>query len=119
MGFPRGELAKWAERIILDRYKIVTKKEHPWLSEHKKYGLPDDKRIYDYVGNLRTKKIKIIKNTNILVWLFIHFFFTIYPSSKISRILNLFISPIFKISTVNIPPFYRYIYLIKKYDKKN
>ncbi len=48
--FPHNHtLVKAAEESVRHAYQLLYKKEHPWLSEHKQYALPDANTIHEFL----------------------------------------------------------------------
>ena len=116
LGFPSGDLSKKFEEKILHLYKNKYKKDHPWLIEHKIYGLPTGKQVFDVLQKkgIIPDRIKVINNANLLVWFVIHFLFTVHSSSIISKFLKLFYVVLNKLFKVHLPPYYRLIFIINK-----
>lgn len=116
LGFPYGEKSMKAERWINYFFKNVHNKDHQWLLEHKKNGLPkleDIKQILlDY--GVRENKYDILYNANLLCWFLIHWFFTVNPDKFISRVLKLAYKQLFLLLRINFPPYYRVIFIINK-----
>lgn len=57
-----------AERLANELYKKVKGLDHPWLSEHIEYGLPDSKTIERYISDTQNGYIKFPTN-NLSIWL--------------------------------------------------
>lgn len=116
LGFPCGNLTKRYEKVINYLFKKSQGFEHPWLSEHLKFGLPEKEEIVKIVKkySLKGENIEILNNTNLFLWLIIHVLFSVYYGSILSRILTRFYVPILYLSKINLPPFYRVILIIQK-----
>lgn len=116
LGFPCGELTSKVENLINASFKSIHGTNHPWLLEHKKYGLPKKEELITMLKNygIKEDKIKILNNTNLFIWFMIHLLFTVYYKSLFSKILKLAYKPLFNLSKVTIPPFYRVILIIYK-----
>ncbi|MBI2011857.1 class I SAM-dependent methyltransferase [Candidatus Daviesbacteria bacterium] len=117
LGFPSGFLSQQFETIINKLFKIRhNKKDNPWLLEHKMYGLPGREEVSNYLKVSKVSSFKIVNNLNIFIWFLIHLFFTVLDEDRrILKITSVFKKPIFLFGKfLNIPPFYRYIFIIKK-----
>lgn len=116
LGFPTSSLSIRFEDKINSLYKKKYIINHPWLLEHRKYGLPDQHKILSILRDLGIfgDKLVILKNVNLIIWFFIHFLFTVHPQNIFSRILKYAYVTIFYIGGINLPPFYRVILIINK-----
>ncbi|MDP3973673.1 MAG: class I SAM-dependent methyltransferase [Candidatus Daviesbacteria bacterium] len=116
LGFPTGNLSEKYEIKLNNAFKRINHKNHLWLIEHRKYGLPNYRRILSAIKNLGIpkEKIEILENVNIFIWFIMHMLFTVYPESFFSRILKYAYLPIFFIAKIHLPPFYRIIFVINK-----
>lgn len=114
LGFPCGNL-NWLENIVNKLFKLTHGVHHPWLTEHKMYGLPREEEIKGFLRELNIKNsVEIIKNANILMWLKMHVIFTVLDKTYFTRILKFFYIPLFYIFKINLPPYYRSIFIIRK-----
>lgn len=116
LGFPSGKLTLKYEEKIREQFKKVQKYEHPWLSEHLEYGLPDKDVVLTFFrdAKIQDNHVEVLQNLNIYIWFLIHWFFTVYEGKKVTQVLKLFIKPIFELSKINLPPFYRTILIIQR-----
>lgn len=116
LGFPTGNLSARVEGWINYWFKRIHQKEHVWLLEHKKLGLPNEESVLLAVkeNGIKSEGVTILKNANLFMWFLIHWFFTVHPSKIYSRILKYGYVPIFYLLKINLPPFYRTILIIKK-----
>lgn len=116
LGFPCGNLNERFEGLINRLYKLTHGAYHSWLTEHKQNGLPKKDEVLNYFRNqnMDISRLKIIENTNIFVWFVMHFIFTVFERSILSKILKFGYIPLFYLMRFNLPPFYRLIFVIKK-----
>lgn len=114
LAFPTGNLSVRFEDFIGGEYGKAHNTSHIWLMEHKKNGLPDEERIISIFRNKKVKRIQKTGNVNLIIWFFIHWFFTVHTNNVITRFLKLAYYPVFFLCTIAIPPFYRTLLVIKK-----
>ncbi len=116
LGFPAGALSKKIEEKIRGLYKMKHMKDHPWLIEHKIYDLPTSNFVFAVLRKkgIILEKIKVMGNTNLIVWFIIHFLFTVHDSGLISKFLKSFYVPLVGLFKIHMPPYYRLIFIINK-----
>ncbi len=116
LSFPSGDKSAEFEKRINDLFFKKYKKEHPWLGEHKKNGLPEKDDILLKLEELgiTKKSIKVFGNANLLAWFLIHWLFTINHEKLISKSLKRLYRILFFLFSLPLPPFYRVILVIKK-----
>lgn len=115
IGYPTGNLASRFEYLLNLFFLFVHKKDHIWLLEHKRFGLPSRQEIISVIRRVGfKKKIKILGNANLLCWFIMHLLFTAFPSSIPSRFLKIFYKLVYYLLAFNLPPFYRVILVVKK-----
>ena len=104
------------EKWINYFFKKAHGKDHLWLSEHEKNGLPKIEDIRQILKDYGIKKsrFEISYNTNLLCWFLIHWFFTVHPETFLSRLLKFTYKQLFFILRINLPPYYRVIFSINK-----
>jgi SAM-dependent methyltransferase len=114
IAFPEGKFSKAAEGIIRWIFKKRFKKDHIWLSEHRKFGLPQGQDVINFC-KLNNFEVKTFGNVNIFVWILVHLIFTSLSGSKLEKLFSKFSQEIYLLSKVfNLPPFYRRVFIIKK-----
>lgn len=59
LGFPCGELASKVENLINALFKSAHGTNHPWLLQHKKYGLPKKEELIAMLENYGIKENKM------------------------------------------------------------
>lgn len=115
---PEGKDAFLEDKIISDYYYHIYKKEFPFLQEHRKYKLPENKFVNDTIKELSVKykrKVDIIKTGNVNMRL--HRFLMKGWITKsllidiIFRKVFLLLIPVF--TRLNWEPTYRKIYFIR------
>lgn len=116
LGFPSGNKSAEFEKRINDLFFNKYKKEHPWLKEHKKNGLPekDDIVLKFKKAGIAEERIKILYNANLFIWFLMHWLFTINHEKIISKGLKRLYRILFFLFSLPLPPFYRVILVIKK-----
>lgn len=108
---PCSKLSTFHEKIINWAYKIIKKKEHPWLEEHIKYGLPEWKALLDQIKSVNSKcLIEVQDNVNVFLWFILHNINGFLPPA-IRRPIMQCVFPFVKY--INFMP-YRKFFLIKK-----
>lgn len=108
---PCGWISSIHEKLLNAIYKLIKKKEHPWLKEHIVYGLPQWKELYKQIKLVNSKcEIQVIDNVNVFMWFWIYIFRSILPYT-IRWLLMKIIFPIVK--NINFIP-YRKIFIITK-----
>ncbi|MBU0667858.1 glycosyltransferase [Patescibacteria group bacterium] len=68
IGVPcHSDLLEKAESAVMDQYKILTGRDHPFLSEHGTYGLPEESKIEEI---LRKEGVNyaLVKEGNLMNW---------------------------------------------------
>jgi GT2 family glycosyltransferase len=109
-----------AEITINRLYKELTGKEHIWLVEHIKNGLPSERELEDF---LRANKLEFIKigSNNIKTWLYMQHLYFIFsmgvPGAYNERLLsniNLYYNSFYDELGDAVEPTYRKIFLISK-----
>lgn len=116
LGFPTGGLSQKAEKLINDLFRKNHQFDHPWLKEHFEYGLPEQNEIERIIKEQRIKVRKVSKfyNSNLILWLIMHYLFTVNAGKKMSKAASYLEKYLFQLFKVNLPPSYRVIYLISK-----
>ncbi len=116
LGFPFGEKSIRMEGRINNLFKKVYGKDHLWLLEHKKNGLPKIEDVKQYLLDcgIKENQFEISYNANLLCWFLLHWFFTVNPGKFLSRVLRLAYKQLFFLLRINLPPYYRAIFTIKK-----
>lgn len=115
LGSPSGYLSHLLEVIMNILFKLIEKKNHPWLIEHLEYGLPDLDKIVTNQRSSSLRIVKIIHNFNLFIWFKYHLMFTVFgrfiPNRIKKTLEGIFL---FLALNVHLPPFYRRIYIIQK-----
>lgn len=115
IGFPSGSLSLQAERIINDLFRLIQKKDHPWLAEHLIHGLPDSATVVRELKKLGCKKITITGNVNLLIWLLVHLIFTLLDGRINPARLDFLAWPLFNLGKfLSVGPYYRQMLWIEK-----
>lgn len=107
---PCGRLSGFHERIIDAAYRIIKKKEHPWLGEHIRFGLPEWRALREQItASCPGCPIAVRDNVNVFVWFWFHIINGLLPV-PIRRPLMQAVFPAVK--HVNFMP-YRKFFLVK------
>lgn len=116
LGFPSGEMSRIFEQMINQLYERKHDSLNPWLSEHKKYGLPQKKEVTTYLNQLNVRKFSIKSNVNIFAWLLIHLLTTVLDRSvkAINLTRKIEYSLFSLVKRIELPPYYRLIFIIEK-----
>lgn len=116
LGFPTGGRSLKVENLINHLFKKTYGKDHLWLLEHKKNGLPklEDIKIIIFSLGIKENKIDVLNNANLLSWFLVHLLITVYPGKFFSRALKLLYKQLFILLRINLPPYYRVILTINK-----
>lgn len=113
---PCGEYSEYYERKLNYFYQKIYRRDHYWLSEHLKNGLPRTflmrKEISDVMKIIRAKgKIRTVDNVNIKLWFLVNLFLSFPGVIYIQRILFSIFFSLF--SKLNMPPTYRKIFILE------
>lgn len=115
IGFPSGYLSLQAEKIINSLYRLVQKRDHPWLAEHFVSGLPSLQATIRELRELGGNRVKVTGNVNLLVWMVIHLIFTLWDGKINLNRLTFLDQPLFSLGKfLQVGPFYRQILVIEK-----
>lgn len=116
IGAPYGEkTVSQAEESANNFYKQLTKKSHPWLEEHKSYGLPSKVELEDFLEKSKLSFYKIESN-NVFNWLLLimlNFYSEVYDDVTVHAIHRFYNLNHLKLDDLT-PPCYRTTYLISK-----
>lgn len=116
LGFPFGEKSVMVEGWINDLFKKAHGENHLWLWEHKKNGLPKIDEVKQHLKDcgIEEGQFRTAYNVNLVCWFLLHWFFTVNPEMFLSRVLKLVYKQFFFLLRINIPPYYRVIFIINK-----
>lgn len=114
LGFPTGGLNPFFENMINGLFKLVYKRDNPWLIEHKKYSLPTKDEVENELKKNEEIIYSVVGNVNVLVWFFSHLLFTILSPRKKMAFLNRSKAWFYKLGKLPIPPYYRSIYIVER-----
>ncbi len=121
IGFPTGEWSAKLERIIEKQFKKNYQYDHPWLTEHREFGLPKVELLEQWIkqSKVNSEIVDRIANVNLGIWWFYHWLFTVNIGRRWAKWLLRFNQQIMQFGRLPVPPYYRQILVIKKYGKKS
>lgn len=67
IGFPCGEGAAYWEKKLFTVAKALTGKEHRWVKEHLEYGLPEERKVKEWLKG-KDWKVRILDNGSGMLW---------------------------------------------------
>lgn len=116
LGYPAGSLSVRAEKFINCSFKKIHRRDHPWLIEHRRIGLPDKNDVFGWIAEKKigVKIISSSSNANLLIWVLVHWLFTVHGGKKIGRLASPLKRLLCFLGTLKIKPGYRVMFTIQK-----
>ena len=118
MGMPvSSNLNQKAEDLIRKQFQNNSGTAHPFLSEHKHFGLPEEQKMIDLI-NKHNLNFSVIREGNLMNWYISQLYNgasqgEVLPKEKILKYNQFFNQNLFELGNLR-PPQYRSIFIITK-----